>query len=61
VVAVEGTKDTVSGNGWVNWTMVDEATGIAARGVGAHSMWLPRLISNENGSRNLIDALNQSQ
>ena len=27
----------------------------------AHSRWLPRLISNENGMRNLIDALSHSQ
>jgi hypothetical protein len=62
VFAVEGANDTVSGNGLVNWTTADETTGVTIiRAGGAKSSWLPRLISNQNGIRNLIDALNHSQ
>jgi len=62
VPGVEDTNDTVSGNGWVNWTIVDETAGVAiVRAAGVHSSWLPRLTSNENGIRNLSDALHHSQ
>ena len=55
-------NDRVSGNGWVTCTIVNETACVAiVFAAGAHSRWLPRLISNENGTKNFNDALSHNQ
>jgi len=55
---VDGASGKVPGNGWVICTIVNETEGVAIfAAAGAHFRWLPRLISSENGTKNLSDAL----
>ena len=62
VVCVEGVGAGTLRNGSLTCKIVLETAGAASFcAAGAHSRWLPRLISSENGSRNLQDALNHSQ
>src|SRR5579862_691335 len=57
----ERTNDTVSGNGWVIRTIMNEAACVAILFGGAHPRWLPRLISKENGTKNFKDATSHKQ
>src|ERR1039457_7522056 len=58
----EGTNDRVSANGWVICSIVDETVSVAIFSAArVHCRWLPRLISSENGTKNLNDALNHNQ
>ena len=62
VVVVAGASRKFAGIGWVICTIVKETTGVViCFPAGAQFRWLPRVISNENGTRNLNEALNHIQ
>ena len=66
VSRVDCASGKVSGNGWLICTIVNDTEGGAIcvaipLAAGAHSRWLPRLISSENGTKNLSDAPNHNQ
>ena len=53
-------------NGWLICAILKEIAGAAIRAAtfwaaGAHSRWLPRLISSEKGTKNLSEALSHKQ
>ena len=59
---MEDTNDKESGNGWAICSIANETDGVDIFfAAGTHSRWLPTFISNENGMKNLNDALNHSQ
>jgi hypothetical protein len=59
---VDGASGKAPGNGCVICTIVNETEGAAIfAAAGAHARWLPKLINNENGTKNLNDALNHNQ
>ena len=59
---VDGASRRASGNGRLICTIVDETAGAAIFcAAGDQLKWLPRLINNENGRRNLNDAVSHNQ